>query len=273
MIYSIAKIILFKRCAIEYNAGKGRMFFSAAVLLLIALGALASSYTVRVGVAEVIKSEIKPLSENETNNFLALGYDIYNSGSAGYSARLRLDVYNGTESTGNEIATVWSREVPLLPGEHKTVQLYWYAANMSRNLTAKIRAYRANEIEDAGQIAVAADAAKSGESRSIFTIEKIRVYDSTIKVRLRSSEDAGSAVVYPVNYPKGWIFGQEKTGGIASGKSMWVTLDYEPSLFSEQDVRLAVAGDSGKYYSEYDFKLRKEAGLLKYLHLAEDLFA
>lgn len=247
--------------------------FAAAVIILIVsasfllFGAIAAAYLVEVNVAEVISSEIKS-ADLSTDAFVALNYDVFNSGSAGYRLRLRADIYNNSRTGDAPAATIWTKELSFEPGERKPEAIYWYGG--SGNYTARVRAYRAQEITDVGDVEIIPDVAAVPES--IFTIEKVRIYGGEIKMRIKSSKDAENVVIYPAEYPAGWLFEQEQAGSIGAGRSAWITMRYEPSLFSERGVVMAIAGSSGKYYSEQAVGLKLEAGLSKYVHLFLDSF-
>lgn len=256
-----------------HRAGSLR-FFALAALSILVFGALASAYTVRVSVSEAIGSEAKQEAAIIQNNFVSLDYDILNSGSMGYLLRLRLDIYNKTGAAEKPIASIWTKEMPLWPGDRKSASLYWYGANISDNITAKIRAYRANEIADVAEFPLQMSADKSMGAKDIFSAERIRVYDDKIMMRLASSEDAEGVAIYASKYPLGWIFEEERIEKIKKNERMWVTIHYEPSLFFESDAVISiasVASDGGANYSEKAFALKKEEGIMKYVHIAEDM--
>ena len=244
---------------------------AVAIISVFVFCSIVASYTIKVSVSEIIESEIKPLNRSWANNFVALNYDIFNSGTTGYRLRIRTDIYNNTNETGNagaSVATIWTEELPLQPGERNNLAIYWYGS--IGNFTLHMQAYRAQEITDVGDISIALDDSK--EAESVFTIERARTYDNEIKLKIRSSRDTSDVIIYPANYPAGWLIEQANAGEIKRGKSKWVSIAYDPALFSERAITFAIVGDNGRYYSEQPVGLKKEAGFSKYIHMFTDSF-
>ncbi|VVB60832.1 Uncharacterised protein [uncultured archaeon] len=214
--------------------------------------------SIEVNVAEVIKSEAKELEHATDNNLLEISYDVLNSGSAGYGARMRLDVFNGTE----KLTTLWSREEALIPGERKTINMYWYEPKENGTYTFRARIYRAYETEDIGNFT---EESKNINASETIEIDRIHVYDNEIRFRIRSSTDLESVIVYPGEHPEGWIFEEGTVDGLKAGRAKAASIRYETGLFSPKKVTLVAVSTDGRDYGTKTFELAEEKGFTKWL--------
>ena len=104
--------------------------------------------SINVKVVGVLDSIVKKMDHVQLDNdgynaVLTTSYDVFNSGSIAYAARIRLDIFNGSE----EITSIWSREYRLNPGQRDTIDLYWYEPSEA-NLNVKSILYRAYDVVD-----------------------------------------------------------------------------------------------------------------------------
>lgn len=228
--------------------------FAMAILAASILTAAAHSARINVNVLEMIDSEAKELNHDSYNNVLKISYDVMNSGSIDYGARVRLDIFNGTKYA----ATLWSKETALIPGERKTINMYWHAPGENETWTANARLYRAYEIKEIGSIS---GISGKGSSENTLEISSVRVYENEIKFRVKSRVDAKNIILYPVNYPAGWIFEQEEIGGIKAGSDKAASIHYETGAFREREITLIAVSEDGRNYGTKTFLMKKETGL------------
>ncbi len=242
-------------------------FRQFSLFLLIAAWFVSTAFasSIEINVADMIKSEVKELEHTTNNNLLKISYDVFNSGSAGYGARMRLDIFNGTQ----KLTTLWSKEEAITPGGRKTMSMYWYELPENNTYTFRARIYRAYEIEEVGNFTETSG--KSGVQETI-QIERIHAYDDEIRFRIRSSTDLKSVIVYPREHPEGWIFEQAVVQNIEAGRAKSASISYQTGLFSPKKVTLVAVSEDGLNYGTKTFELRKEEGLEKWLNLFRDMF-
>ncbi len=234
------------------------LIFVAGLVAASILLSAAYSAKIEVNVAELINSEAKEINHDSYNNVLKISYDVMNSGSLEYGARVRLDIFNGTAQT----ATLWSKEEVLTPGERKTISLYWYQQPENETLTANARLYRAYEIKEIGNVT---ETSGKGNSANTLEINSVRVYENEIKFKIKSTEDAKNVVVYPVKHPAGWIFEQESAGDIKAGSEKTASIHYETGAFREREVTLIAVSENGRNYGTKTFALKKKEGLSEWI--------
>ena len=220
---------------------------------------------IKVHIAEVLGGNVSSLAYNQTldTNLFKVTTEFYNTGSVGYNARSRLDIF----SQSNLIYTGWSKESSLIPGTRSSYDIYWYEPNTTGDFSAKLRIYYANEIKESE---ISFKIKNFTVSQDIFKISEIRTYDDYIKFSLKSPQSVGNVIVFPSKYPSGWIFEQTKIEKLDENDKVSVSLPYRASLWMPSEVTIAIVTEDGKYYSSKTFSLAKEEGLLKYIHYLTD---
>lgn len=220
------------------------------------------SSALQVNVEDIIGSESKEIGRETGNNVLKLDYDVLNSGSAGYSARMRLDIFSGVEKT----ATIWSREEKMAPGERKTISMYWFQ-HSEGNITAKARLYRGFEIADAANTT---EQFKNSTAENSIEISRVKVYGNEIRFRIKSKSYASKIIIYPVEQPEGWLFEQGFIDDVAAGREKKVSINYETGLFVPKKITLMAVSVDGKYYGTATFVMEKEEGFGKWINIFRD---
>lgn len=150
------------------------------IIVLLVAACLANASELEVNVNELIQGQIKYAYKNE--NIFKISSEIYNSGSVGYKARSRIDIFD----KDNIIFTGWSREKPLVPGEQKDFNIYWCQPNTSGNFIVRLRFYYGGEMyeknitfEISTQI-----------QEDIFEIYNFRTYDDYIRFDIKSKKNS-----------------------------------------------------------------------------------
>ena len=230
-------------------------FFFLTVFILLFLPYISYSQEVKVGVKEILESEITSLKYNsllEPGEPFKVSFELYNSGSIDYRARVRLDIINQT----NLYYTGWSEEKAIWPGSSGYFEVYWYPVNITGSLEARVRIYYANDIKELKPIKFKI----TGISKLEKDIEIIdfKTYEDRIVVSLRSNEELKDIIIVPSGYPYGWIFEQSKIEKIGKDEEKKVEIKYEPTIWKETEVMIHVFTEDGKYYTNKSFLMKKE---------------
>lgn len=243
---------------------KQELLAFAAILAVSAfLASAVFAATLEVDVKEIVGSETKAISTDSPNNILKASYDVLNSGSAAYGARMRMDIFNGTEQT----ATIWSNEESMAPGERKTIDLYWFSPSESSRFRAVTRLYRAYEIVGVGNISK--NFSKSDAPNNI-EISRIHSYGNKIIFRIKSPADAQKIIVYAAKGPEAWLFEENAVENVKAGESRTASINYETGAFSENGISIMAAASDGKNYGTENFVVVKQEGIEKWLNEIAD---
>ncbi|MCK5372770.1 MAG: hypothetical protein KAJ20_00355 [Candidatus Aenigmarchaeota archaeon] len=236
------------------------------LLFILILVPAACSTSIEVNVIELLDTNVKYIDCCMLNsNVMSASYDVFNTGSVAYAARIRLDMVDGAK----KVTSIWSSESLLNPGERDTINMYWYEPE-DKTITASARLYRAYDIVDIGNITwVFNDASTSYDA---LDIEKIRVYDDKIKIKITAKNDTEKIIIYPVKYTAGWLFEQNVIEDVIAGKSRTLYMNYDAGVFREAEITLVAVSEDGKYYGENTFLLKKETGIRKWIGMFMDLF-
>jgi len=230
-----------------------KTFFILAVCFLLAIKTAHSS-TVDVGVSEVLEGNMISMDVDSSSNLVKFSSEFYNMGSVPYKARIKTEIYNNTHL----IFGGWNDEKDFMPGDKKMFDSYWYA-NAAGDYFVKIKVYFGNDIKEYKKVGFSVE--NIADSEDIFGIKNFRTYDNYVLFDLESSEDANNIVIIPFQYKAGWIFEQKVIENMAKDSSKYIMLNYYPSLWSPSTVKLAIASDNGKYYSEKTLEMNKITGL------------
>ena len=238
-------------------------------MLLSVFSAYGTAINVNVGgILDTTSKEIDCCSLN--NGVMTASYDVFNSGSIAYSARIRLDVSDENE----EITSIWSKEYKLNPGQRDTIEIYWYEP-LNTVRIAKARLYRAYDILDIGNITWIFNDIYSPENfektSSAIRFNNIQVYDDKIKFKITADNDVGKIIVYPIRYTKGWLFEQMVVENTIANKSKSAHINYDTGAFFEDEITLIAVSSDGKYYGEKTIVLKKETGLKKWINIFIDM--
>jgi len=228
--------------------------------LLMLLPGIAGSVMIEVHVPKYLEGRISSFSYNCSINILRFQVEFYNTGSIPYKARIRTDIFNNTHM----LFTGWSKEEILMPGDRKNFNVYWYT-NSTGNFTAKVRSYFANEILEREYMI---EKNTSSAAENIFEITDFRIYDDYVIFDITAKKEARNVVVIP-DFPPGWMFEQKKIDYLDDTKKT-VVLGYQPGVWTSENLKLEVASDGGRYYTEKVFELKKETGILWFIHYIVD---
>jgi hypothetical protein len=228
------------------------LFFVVFCMAILA-GVAYSSY-IEVGINGVMKGNAISIMYDNTTNIAKFSTEFFNTGSVGYSARSRVEIYDNDTL----LFIGWSQQKDLTPGERKTFDLYWYT-NETKNYGVVVRMYYGNEIADYDKFNVTLG--RSMQRNDSFEIYNFRTYDDHVIFDIRSSQDATGVVIMPSRYTYGWIFEQKELGNMSNGDTRTVVLKYYPSLWAPGPVNIMVASDGGRLYTQRTLDMKKESGL------------
>jgi len=217
---------------------------------------------IEVKVPKDVEGKISSFTYNSSLNLLKFQIEFYNIGSIAYKTRIRIDIFNDSQW----LFTGWSVEKSLMPGERKNFEIYWYT-NLTNNFTANVRSYFANEISEQ-KYNVEKNA--SILPQSVFEIKNFRAYDDYIIFDIVAKENSRDVIVIPSDFPFGWIFEQKKIDFINKDVRKTVVLQYQPTVWLPENLKLAIVSDEGRYYTGGNFELRKETGILWFVFYVID---
>lgn len=223
------------------------------IVFLLSFCRIVCAASVDIDIIKDLRGEINSLVSDARTNLVEFESEFYNIGSIPYSARMRIDVYEDDRM----IFTGWGREEDFIPGHRRINKIYWYS-NDTGKFTARARVYYAKEILI---LEKEFEKTSSGLSESAFEIRGLRTYDDYIVFDVTAREDASNLVILPSGFPPGWIFEQKTINSMEKDSTKTVLLNYEPTVWAPSNLKLSVASDDGKYYSESEFELKRESGI------------
>jgi len=225
------------------------------VLCTLILTKLSFSTSIDVDISEEIKSKIIYEVENISFNVVKFSTEFYNIGSIDYNARARVFVYDNDKL----IFSGWSQERVLMPGDKKTFDIYWYS-NYSGNYKFKLRFYFGNEIIESEMKGFQINETLTSED--VFDISNFRTYDNYIVFDIKSKKDVKDVVIIPYKYVPSWIFEQKTLDNIKKDSIKTVLINFYPPAWRPFNITLAIAAENGKYFSQKNFQMKKEEGLI-----------
>ena len=101
---------------------------------------LSKAQVVDVTIKEVVEINITNIDYNSTitdGKPFKVNIELFNPGSVGYTARIRLDIFDQDDL----IFTGWSDEKHFFPGNRGVYDLYWYPSGLEGKFKASIRIY------------------------------------------------------------------------------------------------------------------------------------
>ncbi|MDI6826312.1 MAG: hypothetical protein QMD36_03940 [Candidatus Aenigmarchaeota archaeon] len=239
---------------------------SLAIVILL-LPSVAYAQVIRVGIQEVLKTEVLGLEYNsliENGEPLKVSFELSNTGSVGFRARVRLDIFNQS----NLLQTVWSGEENFPPGTGYRFNVY-YPIHSEGKFKAKVRVYFANEIEEIKSFDF--HVKKVIVPEKSFDIMSFRTYKEEVEFMLKSNKTLENVLIVPV-CPTGWVCEQKKLDRIKGNETKKITLFYEPSLWKESGITINVFTEDGKYGMTEAFMMRRVGILRQFLHDFSKLF-
>lgn len=232
------------------------------LIFLFLLPCLSNAQKIGVGITETINFDV--LVFNYTSSIkigepFRVGFELHNTGSVGYKARVRLNVLNGSKI----LYTGWSQEESFIPGERHYFEIY-YPVAMIGKFEARVRLYLANEIEEIKTVNF--NVQGLGKQEDVVEIRDFETYTGEVQFILKSNETLKNVLVIPSDYPLGWIFEQRKIENLEKGYLKIVILPYEETLWKPSNVKIEILTEDGKYRTVKIFNLKKVDFIREFLH-------
>jgi hypothetical protein len=225
----------------------------AALACVLTLAGLAASTSVLVDVSQNVQIQLVHQGQSVSSSLVNFSSEVYNTGSIPYSARARIFVYGN----GSLMFSGWSQESPLMPGDKEILNIYWNAPTPG-SYESKLRIYFGNEIiENANESFKVSD---SPVSEDVFKVSGFRTYDDHVVFDLESSKDVSDVVIIPTQYMPGWIFEQKKIDLIKGGAIKPISVSYNPTVWQQSPLKIAVVAENGRYFSEKTVLMEKGSG-------------
>jgi len=239
-------------------------FLLILIVLFFLIINISKSQVIDVNIKEVIEVEATRIDYNSTitdGKPFKVNIELFNPGSTGYNARIRLDIFD----KDNLIFTGWSDEKQFFPGNRKIYDLYWYPSNVKGKFKASIEIYFANEINKIKPINFEV---KPSEKlpENIFEIIDFRTYDDEVVFLVKTNKTVENIIFMPSNFPTGWIFEQAKINELENDSIKIINLKYEPSLWKENSITINIFTEDGKYYTSKSFTLKRENSFWKHIY-------
>ena len=237
-------------------------------MILVLTPFLIKAQFIELGIKEIIDKEVGPLFYNKSisNNPFLVSFEIFNSGSVGYRARVRMDIYKDK----NFLFSGWSKEHSLNPGIRSKFDIYWFPVNLTGNFIAKIRVYYGNEMDDLKPINFKVK--NTLTPKDVVEITNFKTYNDEIIFNIKSDQTLNNVLFIPSDYPLGWVFEQKKIENLEKNEKKQIVIPYEPTLWRETELTINVITEDGEYYTKKQFSLEREGRLSQLLHYLLKIF-
>lgn len=235
------------------------------ILLIFTLLVLIPSFVIAqiidVNIKGVLSEEVRAVSYDSSieSKPFKIGFELFNTGSIGYTARARLDVFDNDTL----VYTGWSDEKTFLPGYHERFYLYWYPSDVG-NYTGQVMVYYANEVKELDPVRF--EVKSRIVPKKTIEIIDFKTYDEEVELKIKSNQSLENVIIIPSEYPPGWIFEQRMIKNLEKNEIKKVGIPYKPSLWKESNVRIEIVTENGEYYMTGSFLLERETGLRRFLH-------
>ncbi len=232
-----------------------KIFLFLLFILLIPLPVL--SPRIEVNVKGKIGGNIEYFEMNETTDSLQkFVVQWYNSESANCRSRIEFKIYENSYNDSAYIKSIWSEVRDMTPGMSNSFEAYWIPQNKG-NYSVKIIVHHCYEIIESDAMNFSVKSLPNREE--IIDIEAENVPGRKIRVSLKSDIDMENVIIVPTDYPLGWIFNGERIDKVEAGETITKELEYEPSIWSSENINIQAVSLDGKYSSEkINFALKEE---------------
>ncbi|MBN2202766.1 MAG: hypothetical protein JW700_01075 [Candidatus Aenigmarchaeota archaeon] len=231
---------------------KGSLILVGCMLVSVCVAYAAS---IDVGVSEIVDGRLIAFS-TEGSNLVKFSSEFYNTGSVPYKARAKIEIQDNNQKT---IFSGWSLEEEFYPGDKKVLDIYWHTLNPGVYLS-KLKIYFGNEVSEYKNVEFVVE--NKTQQEDVFSIRNFRTYDDYVLFDVIANADVQDIVIMPTDYMSGWIFEQKVIDKIKTNSSKYVMIRYVPSLWATSSVKLLIASDNGKYYTEETIEMKKLDGLV-----------
>ncbi len=232
------------------------------IFVIMFLPTIIKAQEIDVNVIEIIKINILGLKYNsliENGEPLKASFELFNSGSVGYKARVRLNIYKQNKL----MQTLWSSEEDFAPGVNHHFDMY-YHVNLVGSFKVELKVYVADEIRELKSFNF--QVKKINPSNNTFNIKDIKTYEEEIEFNLISKNNLENILIIPTNCPLGWICEQKKIEKIKQNEPVEIKLFYKPGLWKENQITINILTEDGKFIKAENFNLKRESTFNQFIH-------
>jgi len=202
-------------------------------IIYIALGTLfilLSEFAFPMPVIVTIDDTLQGITEFTTYNKSAQGLheittSFENIGSVGCTTQVRVDFFKNNSL----VYTSWSKSLALEPGDYYAFRNYWFSESEEGNITAKLRIYYCDEIEEQGNITFAVEPAGANKTANI-TIMNTKANQSAISITFIPGASSKKAWILPKKNPIGWKIEPVLIENLVAGEERTAVINYAPPI-------------------------------------------
>jgi hypothetical protein len=214
---------------------------------------LAYSSSIEIDISQNMNVEMTHESVDNSSSLVKFYYQVYNTGSIPYSARIRTYVYNES----GLIFDGWSNEKDFMPGDKKTIETYWHA-NAKGRYNTTLRIYYGNEMTEKKGISF--EVVNDTIPDETFDIRNFRTYEDYVVFEIGGKTDHNNVTVIPSKYVPGWVFDQKVVDEVKGGLFRAVKISYHPTVWQPTDLKLTFVTSDGMHYYEKIVQMKKTQG-------------
>jgi hypothetical protein len=105
-------------------------------------------------------------------------------------------------------------------------------------------------------------------------VKFFKTFKNNLELKIKNNADkVENLVIIPTSYPFGWIFESAIIEEIEKGEEKTVRINYEPSIWQEENVTLVIGNLEGKVFLEKTFEMKLEKSFFeKFYEFIESIF-
>lgn len=169
-----------------------------------------------------------------------------NTKTIGCKSKARGDIFKKSNGSYEYLRTVWSSIRIVEPGDHADFNLFFRPDEPGKYLV-NTKIYHCNEVYDFRKINFSVKNSSNDYKKEIEIKSIENLPGGTLKFKLKSNKTK-DVVIYPKEYPEGWIF-PAKQEKIEANEEKTVTLNYSPSRWKEENVTFQAISLTGNSIS------------------------
>lgn len=220
-------------------------------LVLISIFVIFSGYSksaeITLSVEENQSSEMNIVSSdlNESSP-KSLEVEVTNKGSIPFIGQFRLDVFDEE----GKILRTWSDKSILEPGSAKNEKFFFFRPDSEGQMTARLTFHYGLENTITKEVNITTEETNVSEG---FEIDRIRTYEDEIYLAISCPEK--SEQLFATIESRARKF-EQQTGSCEDGRE-YLTLNYEPEIKEDDEVKLILGETEGRYYYTKSLNLER----------------
>jgi hypothetical protein len=222
-----------------------KVILPMAVFLMILIAPKAHALSIAMDVGEQLNADLKTINTSLDNGLYWTSVEFYNSGSIGYRATARLDIFSGE----TKVFTSWSDTREMAPGKKEYFSLYGYV-NQTGNYSLRLRIYFANEILEKWHPASQWNVIPR---QSMFMVRNVFSGKDFVDLEIQADRDI-NAVILPADYPQGWVF-QSSEISLKENQTLKQRVFYTSDMPLVKNATIIVSSKDGNYVTTSSFRM------------------